>query len=201
MGRIAFWCALTGLTLMLVATTVGGLASPAYDPLRQYLSALGAHGAITGPAISTVFVVSGVLTAAFWAICLIVLPRSGLATTGGLMSLLNGLGLFFGGVFRCDLGCPVEATSLSQVLHTTLGGLGYLFGVIGVFLVGIAARRWPDAGRLFPLSLICGVMAALSLSFIGPDFEYYGAAQRVLELSIAVWTLAIALTVRRWPRT
>ncbi|CAN5411034.1 hypothetical protein BH10PSE1_BH10PSE1_22450 [soil metagenome] len=201
MGRIAFWCALIGLGLLLAATIVGGAVYPGYDHLREYISELGATGTVTGEAVSVVFIVSGLLMAAFWGLCIIILPRSGLAVTGFVFSILNGFGLLFGGVFRCDFECLSESASASQTLHEALGGFGYLFGVLGVFLVGIAARKWPGAGRLFPLSLICGVPAVAALTFIGPEFEFYGAAQRVLELSIAVWTIAVALTVHRWPRT
>jgi len=41
-----------------------------------------------------------------------------------------------------------------------------------------------------------GVPAALAIWLIHPAFEWYGAAQRVLEIALAVWTVALAVRVR-----
>lgn len=185
------------LLIFATATIAGGIAYPGYDHLRQYISELGATGAPAGQAVSLAFMVSGALLTAFWLICARMFRDSRLAVFGFGLSALNGLGLFFGGVFRCDFECSLASPSREAVLHDVLGGIGYLCGIVGILVVGLAWRNRPDRLGLFRLSLLCGVPAAMTIWLIHPAFEWYGAAQRVLELALAIWTLAIALTVRR----
>ena len=194
--HIAFGCAVLSLLMLAVATVAGGLAYPGYDHLTQYISELGATGAPTSRAVSLAFIVSGALLAAFWLLCAGLFPRGVLSILGFGFSALNGVGLLLGGVFRCDFECAVVDPSLSAILHEVFGGGGYLCGIVGVFLVGIAARRWPQGRGLFELSLICGIPAALAIWLIQPAFEWYGAAQRVVEIALAVWTLAMAMRLR-----
>ena len=103
----------------------------------------------------------------------------------------------FGGVFPCDFECSLESASTSAVLHDVLGGIGYLCGVVGLMLVGLAARSWPGGRILFHLAIVCGAPAAGAIWLVRPAFEWYGAAQRVLEIALAVWTISVALAVRR----
>lgn len=195
--HVAFGCALLSLLILAGATVAGGLAYPGYDHLRQYISELGATGATTGAAVSLAFIASGALLAAFWLICAALFRDSRLAVAGFGLSALNGLGLLFGGVFQCDFECSLASPSPEALLHDVLGGLGYLCGVVGVLVVGLAWRNRPDRRGLFRLSLLCGVPAAMAIWLIHPAFEWYGAAQRVLEVALAAWTLAVAFEARR----
>lgn len=197
MRTIAFACAVLSLAILVLATIAGGLAYPGYDHLGQYISELGATGAPTGRAVSYAFIASGLLLAAFWLLCVRLFPRSRLATLGFGLSALNGLGLMFGGIFPCDFECSLTNASSAAILHDVLGGIGYLCGLLGLVLVGLAARNWPGGRNLFHLAIVCGAPAAGALWLINPAFEWYGAAQRVLEIALAVWALGVALTVRR----
>lgn len=192
MRTIAFASALLSLLILAAATIAGGMAYPGYDHLRQYISELGATGAPTGQAVSLAFMASGMLLAAFWLICAVLFRESRLAVAGFGLSALNGLGLFFGGVFQCDFECSLASPSREAVLHDVFGGVGYLCGIIGVLVVGLAWRNRPERRGLFRLSLLCGIPAAMAIWLIHPGFEWYGAAQRVVELALAVWTLAVA---------
>ncbi len=194
--HIAFGCGVLSLLVLAAATIAGGMAYPGYDHLTQYISELGATGAPTSRAVSLAFMVSGGLLTAFWLLCAGLFPRSVLSILGFGLSALNGVGLLLGGVFRCDFECAASDPSVTAILHEVFGGVGYLCGILGVFLVGIATRRWPQGRGLFRLSLICGVPAALAIGLIHPDFPWLGASQRVLEIALAVWTLAVAMRVR-----
>ncbi len=193
---IAFASALLSLLILAAATVGGGMAYPGYDHLRQYISELGATGTPTGQAVSMAFIASGVLLTAFWLICAVLFRESRLAVVGFGLSALNGLGLFFGGVFQCDFECSLASPSPDAMLHDLLGGLGYLCGIVGVLVVGLAWRNRPDRRGLFRLSLLCGLPAAMFIWLIHPGFEWYGAAQRVVELALAIWTVAVALAIR-----
>lgn len=199
MRTLAFACAVLGLSILLAAVIAGGLATPGYDHARQYISELGATGAATGPAVSAAFVVSGALQAVFWLLCIRLLPGSRLVAAGFALSALNGFGLLTGGVFPCDAGCSLSDPSLSAVLHDVAGGLGYFCGVAGILLVAMAWRTDPLRRRLSGLALLCGMPGVMMIWMVHPGFELFGLAQRGLELAIAVWTLAVALEVRRAP--
>lgn len=194
--HIAFGCGVLSLLVLAAATIAGGMAYPGYNHLTQYISELGATGAPTSQAVSLAFMVSGSLLAAFWLLCAGLFPRSVLSILGFGLSALNGVGLLLGGVFRCDFECSTADLSPAAVLHDVFGGVGYLCGIAGVFLLGIASRGWPRGRGLFGLSLICGIPAALAIWLIHPDFEWYGAAQRIVEIALAVWTMAVALRVQ-----
>ncbi|MCY1045039.1 DUF998 domain-containing protein [Corallococcus sp. bb12-1] len=197
MRTIAFACALLSLLIQAGAALAGGLAYPGYDHLRQYISELGATGANTGPAVSLAFMASGALLTGFWLMCAGLFPKSPPLLVGFGLNALNGLGLFFGGVFRCDFQCSMASPSKAAMLHELLGGLGYLAGIIGVFVIGLAMRSRPAGRGLFNVALGCGVLAAVAFGLLDPAIEFDGAAQRVVELSLAVWTVAVALCVRR----
>lgn len=200
MRTLALACALLSLLILGAATFAGSAVYPDYDHLRQFISELGADGALTGPHVSLAFIVSGALLTVFWLLCAVLFPRTSLFVIGFLLSALNGLGLMFGGVFPCDFECEMDGASLTGVLHEILGGIGYLAGVAGVFLIGLAARR-RGLKSLFALSLICGVPALCVVWFVQPEFHWLGIAQRILETAFAVWAVAVALTLRRLPET
>jgi hypothetical membrane protein len=197
MRNLAFACAVLSLLILALAAIAGGFAYPGYNHLTQYISELGATGATTGQAVSGAFMASGVLLAVFWLLCIGLFPKSPLSVIGFGLSALNGLGLMFGGVFPCDFECSLEGASSTAVLHDVLGGIGYLCGVVGLMLVGLAARNWPGGRNLFHLAIVCGAPAAGAIWLINPAFEFYGAAQRVLEIALAVWTVGVALAIRR----
>lgn len=197
MRKLAFVCAILSLLILVGATVAGGLAYPGYDHLTQYISELGATGAATGRTVSLAFIASGVLLAAFWLLCARLFPKSPLSIIGFGLSALNGLGLMFGGVFPCDFECSLESPSGPAVLHDVLGGIGYLCGVTGLMLVGMAARNWPGGRNLFHLAIVCGAPAAGAIWLIHPAFEFYGAAQRALEIALTAWTIGVALAIRR----
>lgn len=194
--HIAFGCGVLSLLVLAAATIAGGMAYPGYDHLTQYISELGATGAPTSAGVSLAFIISGALLTVFWLFCAVLFPRSLLSVIGFGLSALNGVGLVLGGVFRCDFECSTADLSPAALLHDVFGGIGYLCGIAGVLVVGFAARGWPQGRGLFGLSLTCGIPAALAIWLIHPAFEWYGAAQRIVEIALAVWTMAVALRVR-----
>lgn len=198
--KLTILCGTASLLILAVVIFAAPFGYPGYDALSQYVSEMGATGTATGASVSTAFVVSGLLLVAFWLLCAAVFPRSPLAVIGFILCALNGAGLFFGGVFPCDFECAVEGASASGMLHELLGGLGYLLGVAGVFVLAIASRGWPGGPRLFPLGLVCGTAAALMIPIIGPEFPWHGAAQRVLEAAFATWTIAVMIAVSLLPK-
>lgn len=176
---------------------IGPIGYPGYDSLGQHISEMGATGAPHGPLISALFVGSSVLMIAFWLLSLKALPFSALRMAGLILLAANGAGLLGAGVYPCDFECARSDPSVAQQLHDLFGGLGYLSGVLGLFLLALGLRGLAGWSRLFPLVMICAVLAALSLPLIAPDFPWHGAAQRVLEAAFMIVILAVAMRLRR----
>lgn len=198
MARLAMLCGLVSLVLLVGGTIIAGAVTPGYDHLRQYMSELGATGAPTGPWVSYgVFLPSSALMVVFWLYCARRLAPGPVAAIGFVFLAMNGLGLAGGGAFPCEVGCPIESASLSQNLHNLFGGLGYLAGVIGLFISAIGMSRGDRKPATIATGLTCAIAGAVFLTGIHPDFEYPGAAQRGLEACFVAWTLACILAIRR----
>ena len=67
---LAFGSAILSLLILAGLTVAGGLVYPDYNHLTQYISELGATGAVTGPAVRPAFVASGILLTLFWLLCI-----------------------------------------------------------------------------------------------------------------------------------
>ena len=196
MNRLTAILGLAYVAVIAGVIVVGPFGYPGYDSLGQHISEMGATGAPHGPTISALFIASSVLMIAFWLLCLKALPFNALRAAGLILLAANGAGLLGAGVYPCDFECARTDPSVAQQLHDLFGGLGYLSGVLGLFLLALGLRSLDGWSRLFPLVMFCAVAAALSFPLIAPEFPWHGAAQRVLEAAFMVAILAVA--VRLW---
>ena len=196
MNRLTAILGLAYVAVIAGVIVVGPFGYPGYDSLGQHISEMGATGAPHGPTISALFIASSVLMIAFWLLCLKALPFNTLRAAGLTLLAANGAGLLGAGVYPCDFECARTDPSVAQQLHDLFGGLGYLSGVLGLFLLALGLRSLDGWSRLFPLVMFCAVAAALSFPLIAPEFPWHGAAQRVLEAAFMVAILAVA--VRLW---
>lgn len=198
-ARLAFGLLVVGELIQLGAVLVGGLLYPGYDHARQYISELGASGAVTGPAVSWWgFVPSGLLITAFCLIAGWLKRGNALAVAACLMLAWYGLSLSAAGVYPCAFECARTEVTFDAMMHDLVGGTGYLTGVLGVALAALSIRSG-DAGWLRPLGLVCAVVAATGFAAIIADVELGGVYQRALEGALAVFLLAFgwALTKGR----
>jgi hypothetical membrane protein len=197
MNRLTAILGFAYVVVIAAVIMIGPLVYPGYDSLRQHISEMGATGAPHGSAVSALFIGSSVLLIAFWLGCLKALPFSALRASGLILLAANGAGLLGAGVYPCDFECARIDPSAAQQLHDLFGGVGYLGGVLGLFALAAGLRGLEGWSRLFPLVMICAVVAALSLPLIAPDFIWHGAAQRVLETAFMIAVLAVAMRLWR----
>ena len=177
---IAFWAAITGYALLAVLIVAGGAAWPGYSHSSQFISELGATGAPYGRLISLGgFLPIGVCVTLFAILAAVIEPRGVLRTLGFLGLVLFASGYTVAAFFPCDFGCRPATPSFSQMMHNLFGLGGYVFGPIGLILLGLTARKWPGGRWLSPLGLICGLVAGAAFFGMGSDAP--GLAQRVLE--------------------
>ena len=197
MNRLTAMLGFAYVAVMAGVIVIGPFGYPGYNSLGQHISEMGATGAPYGPLVSALFIAASVLMIAFWLLCLKALPFSALRAAGLILLAANGAGLLGAGVYPCDFECARSDASVAQQLHDLFGGLGYLSGVLGLFLLAPGLRGLDGWSRLFPLVMSCAVVAALSLPLIAPEFPWHGAAQRVLEAAFMIAILAVAMKLWR----
>lgn len=197
LARLAFALLVVGELIQLATVIAGGAFYPDYDHARQYISELGATGAVTGPAVSWFgFVPSGLLITAFCLIAAWLLRRNALAVVACVMLAWYGLSLSAAGVYPCAFECARTEVSFNAMMHDLVGGTGYLTGILGVALAALAIRS-DRAGWLRPLGLVCAAVAVAGFAAIIVDVELGGLFQRALEGSLAVFLLAFGWALAR----
>lgn len=197
LGRIAFVLLILGEAIQWGAMIAGGAAYPGYDPLRQYVSELGATGAATGEAVSWFgFFPSGVLIVGFCLLAAAVLRRNMMAVLGLLLLAWYAFGLVGAALYPCAFECSRVEPSPSQMMHDLIGGTGYLAGVFGLLLAAVSTRR-SRAQWLMPLGLICFVVALVAFGALVAEVDMLGLVQRILELALTVFLLSFGLALAK----
>lgn len=197
LARLAFGLLVVGELIQLGTVLAGGAFYPGYDHARQYISELGATGAVTGPAVSWWgFVPSGLFITAFCLIAAWLLRRSALAVVACIMLAWYGLSLSAAGVYPCAFECARTEVTFDAMMHDLVGGTGYLTGILGVALAALAVRSG-EAGWLRITGLVCAVVAAAGFAAIIIDVELGGLFQRALEGALAVFLLAFGWALAR----
>jgi len=197
LARLAFALLLVGELIQLGTVLAGGAAYPGYDHARQYISELGATGAVTGPAVSWWgFVPSGLFITAFCLIATWLMRRSAPVVVACVMLAWYGLSLSAAGVYPCAFECARSEVTFDAMMHDLVGGTGYLTGILGVAIAALAIRSG-EAGWLRPLGLVCAGVATAGFAAIIVDVELGGLFQRALEGSLAVFLLAFGWALAR----
>lgn len=195
---LAFWSAVVGAALLLIMIIAGGAAWPGYSHVRDFISELGATGAPHARLVNFAgFLPVGILMTMFTVLAAFVAPRGALQIAGFACLTLFTATYAVIAFFPCDLGCAPVSPSFSQLMHNLFGLLGYLGAPIGLILLGVAARQWSGGRWLFPLGIICGVVAAVAFAMMLAEPATGGLVQRLLEGAVVVWILACAFTLRR----
>ena len=198
-GRFAFGLLVAGFLIQLVTIIWAGAAYPGYSHVSQYISELGATGAVTGPAVSWWgFVPSGLLVAAGCLIGAWLARRNGLAIAVWLGLGWYGVSLAAAGVYPCEFECGRADASFNALMHDLFGGTGYLTGILALPLAALVARREGRTG-LAIMALVCAVLATVGFAGVIAEAEPGGVIQRILEGSVDLFILAFGWTLIRKP--
>jgi hypothetical protein len=195
---LAFWSAVLGYGLLLIMIVAGGATWPGYSHVSQFISELGATNAPHARVVNLGgFLPIGVLLSLFAVLSAFLAPRGGLRVAGFLLLALFAVGYLAAAFYPCDAGCRSATPSASQMIHNLAGLGGYLGAPIGLILLGVAARGWPGATWLSPLAFVCAAVSFVAFVVMLGEPPIGGLVQRVLEGSVALWSLAFASTLRR----
>ena len=125
LARLAFALLLVGELIQLGTVLAGGAVYPGYDHARQYISELGATGAVTGPAVSWWgFVPSGLSITAFGLIATWLMRRSAPVCVACVMLARYGLRLSVAVVYPLPFARErAEVSVSSQRLFFGFGNL------------------------------------------------------------------------------
>ncbi len=191
LSRLAFAALVAGLGVLLAAVVWGGSVYPGYDHARQFISELGATGAVTGSSVNNWgFVPNGVLITGFGLLAAWILRRSALAVTACLLLAANGVGMAGAGVYPCDFECSRSDPSAAALLHDLFGGLGYLCAILGVGLAALWARK-SEAAWLAPLGVVILIVSIVGFYGLIAEVKLPGLFQRAMETALAIFMLAL----------
>ena len=189
-----------GALVALVLPFIGDMTTPNYDPLRQFISELGASGAANAQWINFFgFLPAGFLLAVFSILSWMTVPRKKSTTVGFMGIALYSIGYIAAAFFPCVAGCDVDSEDLTQLLHNMLGIAGYLTAPGALVCLAIGTRAWPGAPFLTSLGWMCAGVAALGLIGLITDLPYRGLWQRILEASVLIWILVASVYFARQP--
>jgi Protein of unknown function (DUF998) len=193
----AFATAIATAIIILLMSLLGGIATPGYSHVSQFISELGAsQAAYEYPVRFMGFLPAGVTLLAFCWVAQRSVPRSPLTSVAFLALAVYAAGYCVATVFPCDPGCRPHSPSLSQVVHNVAGGVGYLVAPAFLCIFGFQSRSWPAAARLPFIGFIAAFIALAGLLTLSPSSPYVGVSQRAIEVSVLGWVVACGWYIR-----
>ncbi|MFC1976636.1 DUF998 domain-containing protein [Chloroflexota bacterium] len=201
MTRLLAICGIVGPIQFIVVILVFGLLRPGYDPIRQYMSELGAVGAPNAIAFILPEFLLGLMMIAF----AFGLHRGINEGKGSklvpILIAVSGVGWLGASIFRCDVGCV--NVSVTGTMH----GLFGMFAVPPLLIAPLAIlprlkkdNRWQSYR---PFSLIMGALAVpffcvMFSAEVSPALEpYRGLIQRLTFYTPLLWTEVMAIRLLR----
>ncbi|MCF6264130.1 MAG: DUF998 domain-containing protein [Xanthomonadales bacterium] len=183
---------------LFLTVLLGGLTYPNYSHSSQFISELGATGAPYGALVNYLgFVPTEIFILLFIFLASSILPKSRLMILGMTSIAIYAIALIIAAVFPCDFGCKPDEASISHNLHMSFGMIAYLFGIIGIIVLAIESKKWPNAKLVHHSGWVLGVLAFVLLFSFDPESKFVGLIQRFTEITIYAWFLILAVYLNR----
>lgn len=197
-----FYIGISGVSLFVIASIIGGLLIENYSFISQLISESYAIDTEYGKLLRAfAYVPSGVLIAVFCFNSFKYFQPSKLVKTG-----FYGLGLFYGlatvivAIFPCDSGCNKEFIdpSIAQIIHSLTGLLTYVFVPISILMIGIGLKRIQNHQKLSILAITCGTVSILFITLLFSDSTSTSAGfyQRIIEGIFILWIVVCAIVIK-----
>lgn len=191
---------IAGPILFTVIVIIGAYLRPDYEHLHNFISELGATNT-TNRALMNFggFILSGLLFCCFAISLLMITPKRFIAKFGAFLILIFGIGMTLAGIFSCDSGCP-QVGSMESIVHDRVSAVTFFSAIIGTVLLGISFRKSSIFKSISLYTILSGILSAVLLIIMINSFEtkvFTGLWQRLLLLSIFLWTLSVAFRIIR----
>ena len=189
---------IAGPILFTLVVMICASLRPGYDHISYFISELGATGTSKAALMNFAgFLPTGILITVFGISLIKFFPKRFLVRTGSVLIIIFGLGITAAGFFSCDPGCPRNG-SLENNIHDRLSGLIFLGTATSILLMGIAFRSLPLWRMYWVYSVISSFFAYIFLAALInslDSYTYTGLWQRLLLLTIFLWTIVIARNI------
>jgi hypothetical protein len=196
-STLAFWSALLSALAIAGLTIGGGMGTPDYSHVSQFISELGARGALHERAVRFAgFLPAGIVLLVYCIAAHTALPKSGLKTAGLIGLAIYASGYVVAAFWPCDFGCRPEQPSLAQFIHNAVGGIGYLLAPVSMFLLAHSARSWPDAKHLVTLGYAAAAIALVGMLTLDPASPFVGLSQRAIESAVLAWVVTSGFYIK-----
>lgn len=196
-ANVAFWSAMLCAAGIALLTFGGGVATPGYSHLAQFISELGARGALHEELVRFAgFLPSGIFLLVYCVAAHIALPASVGKTIGLVGIAAYAAGYVVAAFLPCDLGCRPAQPSASQAIHNAVGLLGYLAAAPAMCALAYSAGKWPGADHLVWLGYIAAALALLGMLTLAPESPLVGLSQRVIETAVLAWVVTSGIYMR-----
>jgi len=200
--RALLLCGALSSLVYVANVVVGGLLTPGYSHVRNAVSELTQAGAPHAVVLGAIYVVSGLLLAAFGvAVSLESRRTSRRVVTGGvLISLFAVLAVLLGTVFPQDpIGAP---STFPGTMHLVLVGVSVPLIVSAILLIGFGLDRSVPRWRRFRLYSVVTVLLMLAGGVLTPisiagDVELLGVAERVTQVAYLTWFTLFSIQAYR----
>lgn len=174
-----------------------------YSHMHQLISELGATGTPNADFMNFVgFIPSGIMISVFGVSQVWLLPNHIIFRISTALFILFGMGVVAAGVFSCDEGCPPQG-SFENMIHYQVSGPAFLCAYTGILLLGIGFRRLPLWRWLWKYSVISALLSIVfNIGLVNSleSFTYSGVWQRLMLLTIFLWTGMVGISMYRWAK-
>lgn len=193
---------IAGPILFTTIAIIGAYLRPDYEHLHNFISELGATNTNNEVLMNYGgFILSGFLFCCFSISLLLIVPKGLIAKFGAYLILIFGMGMTLAGIFSCDAGCP-QIGSLESTIHDRVSAVTFFSAIIGIVLLGISFRKSSILKAISLYTILSGLLSAILLAVMINSFEtrvFTGLWQRLLLLSIFIWTAIVAYRIYKTP--
>ncbi len=177
-----------------VSIVIAGANFPHYQHSSQYISELAAVGAPYADFVRFFgFMPASMLLIAFAVLGLKFSQKRPKQIYGLLGIIVYALTLSIAAIYQCDYGCRPEQPSLAQNLHNLSALIGYPSGIFAVFM--LASDLKENNKKYVQIAKLANALSYIAIGLflcLNPLFDYFGVAQRLLELYLYTWCIFYA---------
>lgn len=191
---------IVGPILFTTSTIASAYLRPDYKHLQNFISELGATNTANDALMNFGgFIMCGLLFCCFAIALLLIVTQRFISKFGAFLILVFGIGMLLAGIFSCDPGCPTVGT-IESTIHDSVSAITFFSAIIGMLLLGISFRKSKPFKSISLYTIITGILSAVLLLIMINSFEsreFTGLWQRLLLLSIFIWTMIVAYHIRK----